>query len=235
MFGRQLALRDTAALIMFGAMAAGEDPNFGAEGAADFGSEFGDDDYGDEGDDYGYDWGADFGAVAKRARAHAAARVARAPNPNAMMAKWQAQQMATAHRESLLEPNKHSTVKIERYVFPISQSITLGTAVALALNNNPDVTIRPQRITMNAPAPMFATISEIKVANVSVTIGGASVVDAFDFNANGQDQALDLPTLSPQNRATVTGNYTGFVPSGFVGATAVYFVVSFKGPASIVA
>lgn len=233
MLARQLAARDLAALTLFGAMATGENPNFGAESdfGADFGAQFGTDPA-----DYGYDWGADFGAAAHAlARPHRHGHPAHPAHPAHIMQHAARQMAHTEAREHLLEPNRYSAVKIERYVFPISQSITLGTAVALALTNNPDVTIRPQRVTMNAPVPMFATISEIKVANVSVTIGGSSVVDAFDFNANGQGQELDLPTLSPQNRATITGNYTGFVPAGFVGATAVSFVTSFKGPASIVA
>jgi hypothetical protein len=74
---------------------------------------------------------------------------------------------------------------------------------------------------------------EIKVANVSVTVGGTQ--DAFDYSAIGVEQSLDMPTLSPANRATVLGNYTGFVPPGYVALAAYTFCASFKGPAQIVA
>jgi hypothetical protein len=47
--------------------------------------------------------------------------------------------------------------------------------------------------------------------------------------------SLDMPTLSPANRATVLGFYTGFIPPGFVLGAAYTFVASFKGPATIVA
>ncbi len=137
-------------------------------------------------------------------------------------------------RGTLLEPNKGSSIKVERYSFTIDQNITLGTTVALNMTGQPDTTIRPQTVTMNAPTPMFATISTIKVANVSVTVGPGNE-DAFNYNANGWGRSLDMPTLSPANRATVVGSYTGFVPPGFVAATAVSFNASFKGPASIVA
>ena len=86
---------------------------------------------------------------------------------------------------------------------------------------------------MNAPSPGFATITDIKVANVSALVGG--IEDAYGFNANAVGQHLDLPTLTPANRLTVSGQYTGLVPTGFTTATAYTFVASFRGPASIVA
>lgn len=141
---------------------------------------------------------------------------------------------ATREREALLEPNKNSTAKIQRYAFGLSQTVTLSTAEALDLEGNPDTHIRPQRVTCNAPIPGFARLSAIKVANVGVIVGGE--VDAFDFAANGQDQQLDVPTLSPANKVRVTGNYSGLLPSGgYVTATDYVFIVSFKGPAKMVA
>ncbi|MGH9966568.1 MAG: hypothetical protein ACREBG_01875 [Pyrinomonadaceae bacterium] len=221
----QLAMRDPAAAAIFGLM-----PN----GGADFGSEysgaestFGDDFGDDMGDDYGAefgdDYGAEFGAAPK-------------PTPQALAHVWRKHNMQKAHtnrRERLLEPNKGSEVKIERYSFSTSQALVLGVASALVMTNQPDTSIRPQRVTMNAPSPGFVTITEIKVANVSVTVGG--VEDAFGYAAVAVGVGLDMPTLSPANRATVLGNYTGFVPPGFVGGAAFLFVANFKGPASIVA
>lgn len=234
----QLALRDPAQLaILCGAAALAG--NFGSD--SDFGGEFGDDDMGD--DDYGADfgdefegdddYGADFGAAAKRP-----VKVKRPQNQAQLVALWKnhhAKKARTGRREMMLEPNKGSSVKIEKYTFTLSQAITLGTAVAFTtLTGQPDTSIRPQRLTCNAPAPMFAFLQEIKVANVSVSVG-SGLEDAYNYNANGVGQSLDMPTLSPANRATILGSYTGFVPPGFVGGTAVYFSASMKGPASIVA
>lgn len=210
----------------FGDELAGESDPFGLEAGAEFGlGSMGADDYGAE---FGDEYGADFGAARRRRR----------PNPQQAIAvfnKAQAMQERSAQRNRLLEPNKGSSIKVERYSFPLSNTIVLGTAVAFStLSGQPDTTIRPQRVTCNAPAPMFAFIQEIKVANVSVTIG-SGLEDAWDYNANGVGQGLDMPTLSPANRATVLGSYSGFVPPGYVGGTSTSFTMTFKGPATIAA
>jgi hypothetical protein len=232
---QQLAFRDPAlAALLLGAVnATALSTNFG--GDSDFGGEFGDDDdVGD--DDYGAefgdddDYGAEFGGKP--------VKVKRPQNQAQLVALWKHHHIKKARssrREMMLEPNKGSAVKVERYTFTLSQAITLGTAVAFTtLTGQPDTSIRPQRLTCNAPAPMFAFLQEIKVANVSVSVG-SGLEDAYNYNANGVGQQLDMPTLSPANRATILGSYTGFVPPGFVGGTAVYFSASLKGPASIVA
>jgi hypothetical protein len=234
MQSRGLALRDNALAALFGIIGAG---SFGSEQQAQFGNDWA----GDVGADMGFGFGDDygFGAPAPAAHpGHPAAHHAAPGRPSAAqaMALWHkhaTMQAHTAHREQLLEPNKYSTVKIERYRFPLNQTIVLGTAVALSLSSQPDVKIRPQRLTCNAPVPMFATLSEIKVANVAVTVGGGNSIDAYELNANGQGQEMDLPTIEPSNKATVVGNYNGLVPPGFLGGSSVVFVTSFTGPSSM--
>lgn len=225
---KNLAMRDPALALLVGAIAAGD---FGCEALADsdFGGEFGSDF--DFGDDYGFEFGDDAPAFS--------------PNQAAMVAGPSRQQVAqlwtqmnqekaqTERRTLLLEPNKRSRVKVERYTFAVNQELALGTAEALDMSGQPDTNIRPQRVTSNAPAPGFATLNDIKVANVSVGVGGT--LDAYQFNANGVGQTLDMPTLSPANRARVTGNYTGFTPTGYTAASAYTMVIAFTGPASIVA
>lgn len=217
---KTLAMRDPALAALVGAgpvSNAGSD--FGGEWDDDMGydAEFGDDDddFGDD-DDMGYD--AEFGATANK-------RAIRA---------WQARRKRTARRVRQLEPNRGSAVKVERYSFSISQTLTLGTSSAVLLTGQPDTTIRPQRMTVNAPTPGFVTLSEIKVANVSVSVGSGDE-DAFNYSPLGQDMSLDMPTLTPANRATLRGTYSGFVPPGFVGAASYILTASFKGPSSIVA
>lgn len=232
----QLSLRDPALAAVLGVIAL-KGSNFGGE--SDFGADFGDDDDYGEDDDYGAefegddDYGADFGAAARKP-----VKVKRPQNQQQLVSLWKnhhAKKAMSKRREMLLEPNKGSAVKIEKYTFTLSQAITLGTAAAFTtLTGQPDTSIRPQRLTCNAPAPMFAFLQEIKVANVSVSVG-SGLEDAYNYNANGVGQSLDMPTLSPANRATILGSYTGFVPPGFVGGTSVYFSASMKGPASIVA
>jgi hypothetical protein len=223
-----LAARDPATMAVLGLVAS----TFGSQFAGEFGADFGDD-YGDDiaaamGAEFGDDYGAEV-AAATAARPPASAAIQAWQQKRAAMAK-------TSRRAGILEPNKGSSVKVERYAFSISQAITIGPAgaVALVLQGSPDVNIRPQRVTMNAPTPMFAFVNEIKVANVSVTVGGGAE-DAYNYGANGVGQSLDMPTLSPANRASVLGAYTGFVPPGMVIGFATIFTATFKGPASVIA
>lgn len=239
---RSLASRDPrlAALLGIVPRAVSRAPSFGA----DFGVDFGVDDEA-AAHEMGVDFGAEFGGVDLGTEfgfddyGQDAAVAVAVPPPAThaqLMGVWKAHaagKMKSASRERLLEPNKGSTLKVERYAFSINQTFTLGVATALSMSGQPDTNIRPQRVSMNAPSPGFGSVSEIKVANVSVTVGG--IGDAFEYNANGVGQTLDCPTLSPANRATVLGNYSGFVPPGFVGGSSYLFCTTFKGPASIVA
>lgn len=249
MHGRNLVRRDAALASIVGAMgsdfgseygadaAYGEDPESDAETygpdwenpsfGMDFGEDFGDDMEGEFGAD---DFGDDFGAVALRAPPQL-----RSPSAATAMAAWKRSQAMTQRRGTLLQPNAGSRITVERYSFTLSQDITLGTAVTFTtLTGSPDTRIRPQRVTMNAPSPMFAFVQSIRMANVNVTVGTGEE-DAFNYNTQGVGQMLDMPTLSPSNRATVLGRYTGFVPPGFVGGTVVPFSVNFKGPSTLAA
>jgi len=203
---RVLAMRDPAAAVLLGALAApgsdfgvsfGNIPQFG--NAPQFGNDYG---FGDD-----------------------------APTAENMAKAWQEKQL-TKKREMLLTPNAGSAAKIQRYTFGLSQTITLETAVVLALSGNPQVYIRPQRVTTNAPCAAFARLTSMQVGNVGVIVGGG--IDAFDLAAQAQDAHLDVPTIGPQNQVQVGGNYDGLLPSGgYVTATAFRFITSFKGPASM--
>lgn len=232
---RQLAMRDPAMAILMLSATAGagvHGADFGSEFSAEFGSEFSAE-FGDEsgmfacGDDD--DYGAEFGAVA------VATKKPTAQQALAAFHALSARKQHTTKRAMLLSPNANSTAKVERYSFTISEEIELGNDSTFTdLSDQPDTTIRPQVVTMNAPTPMFAFVNNIKMANVSITVGSGEE-DAYNYNANGWGKSLDMPTLSPSNRATVNGRYTGYLPPGFVGGTLVPFSVNFKGPASIVA
>lgn len=200
-----------------------EDPTaFGIDFGEDFGEDFGDE-FGAE------DFGDDFGAAVR------SAPMLKSPSSAAALAAWKRSQAMTARRGYLLQPNAGSRVTVERYSFTLSENITLGVALTFTtLTGSPDTRIRPQRVTTNAPSPMFAMIQSIRMANVNVTVGTGEE-DAFNYNAQGVGQMLDMPTLTPSNRATVLGRYTGFVPPGFVGGTVVPFSVNFKGPSTLAA
>ncbi len=226
---RQLALRDPAAAALMGILG-NQEASFGADfgynfhGDDPYGADFGDDDI--WGADFGDDFGADFGAAAvKKPTAQAMAKTYVAAAKKAQNTK---------KRGSLLEPNRDSHIKVERYSFTISQTISIGTGVVINQTGSPDVDIRPQRFVTNAPTVGFITLTLVKVANVTVTVG-PGVEDAFDYSALAVGTSLDLPTLTPANRATVQGTYTGFIPPGFLNAQSFASTFSFKGWASIVA
>lgn len=156
------------------------------------------------------------------------------PSPENMQKAWN-KHVDTMRREKILEPNKDSEAKIQRYTFAANQTLTLGTAVAIAAGQNPETHIRPQRISVNAPNAFagFGTLDSIKVANVGVIVGG--VKDMSDFAAQAFDTHLDVPTLSPANRVVATGAYSGRVPPGYVPGSAFIWAISYTGPASMVA
>jgi len=168
----------------------------------------------DFGNDYGF--GSDFGADA--------------PTAENMAKAWQEKQ-ATKSRERLLYPNRDSSAKIQRYCFAINQTLPLGVAAAISMTGKPETEFRPQRVTCNVPSVGFVTFGSLKVANVGVLVGGT--VDGADFSFNGQDQELDVPTLTPANEVKATGDYTGLVPAPFNNGAAFTLALSFKGPATM--
>lgn len=170
--------------------------------------------------------------TAPAARPAAAPAAAVHPAAMALWAHHHKQRSASARREMLLEPNKGSATKIERYTFSVSTDVITGTASSFSASNSPDVCFRPQRITANLAQPGLVIIDGIRVANVNVTVGG--VFDAFDFNADGVGQSLDMPTLSPSNKLTVSGGYTGVAVPGLTPPAPFKVVFSAKGPAKIV-
>lgn len=212
---RELALRDPAMAALMGVIP-----------SADFGAEFGDDEEEDYGAEFGDDDDDDYGAAAIQLKSM--------PSNSQLQQMWKAKAVSARrrrHRTLLLNPNRGSAVKIEKYILSLSDEITIGTGSAVSLESSPDCTFRPQRFTMVVPTPGFVTITDIKMANVSINIG-SGLIDAFQFNANGVGQQMDLPTLTPANRARVTGAYTGFL-GGFPDDTVFLLSATFIGPSSL--
>jgi len=192
---------------------------------ADFGEDWDDDMGADFGDDEDDDYGADFGA---------AAAAARPPSSQQLQRMWHAAQikrMRASKRVRLLDPNRGSGLKVERYILSLSQALVVGVAALVNMQSTPDCSFRPQRFSVIVPTPQFVLLNQVKMANVEIIIG-SGLVDAFQFNANGVGQAMDMPTLTPANRATVAGNYTGFT-GGFPAQFAYQLTASFIGPSSL--
>jgi hypothetical protein len=174
---------------------------------------------------FGYDYGAEGAPVAPPQHHH----------PE-MVKAWRHHHHLMGHtaaRAALLDPNENSLLKIERYSFSLTNVFTLGGAgVPLVdMTLQPNTKIRPQRVVFNAPSPNFVLLSGLQVANVNAFVGDTE--DAFTYSALAQGVALDLPTLEPANRLTVSGNYTGFVPPGFAIGFSFTFVATVQGPSTI--
>jgi hypothetical protein len=222
---QDLAMRDPALAYLMGAVSSG-----GGHPAADFGDDA------DFGYGFGWDYGAEAAAPPAPPMAHPGHPMARhhGHHPEMIRAWNHHHHMmnATQARASLLDPNEHSLVKIERYSFSVTNPLVLATPSALVdMTLQPNTRIRPQRVLFNAPAPNFVLLSSLQVANVNVFVGDTE--DAATYSPLAQGVALDLPTLDPANRLTVTGNYTGFVPPGYANGFNYTFIATFQGPSTI--
>jgi hypothetical protein len=174
--------------------------------------------------DMGYDFGYAFGDDAPSAASLPPAAV------QSIVRAHVAGMRKTAERESLIQPNKGSRVNIEGYEFAVNSTLTLGAAAAFSDSNSPDVNLKTRRITVNAPSVGFASLSDIKVANVSAIVGGN--IDAFNYSSLSVGHEMNLPLLTPSNKARVTGNYSG-LPIG--GLATFPLSTGFSGPATMAA
>ena len=150
-------------------------------------------------------------------------------------AAWQLQNPAsTMSRTLLLDPNRDSIVKVERYSFSFSptNNLVLGTSSNIVpFTQQPSTSIKGQRVIMNAPIPGFVLVSSLQVANVNVFVGGTE--DAYTYSAGAMGVVLDLPRLDPQNRATSAGAYTGVLPPGYTQGNSFQFIITLQGPSTL--
>lgn len=190
------------------------------------------------GDDYGFGYpGYGFGA-GHAAHPHAPGHAHAGQHPHAAHpAAHTGGHMhpgSTEARSLLLDPNRDSTVKVERYSFSFSPlaALVLGTASNQGTyTQQPSASIKGQRVVMNAPIENFVFVQSLQIANVNVIIGGQE--DANTYSGKSQGVVLDLPRLDPQNRATASSNYTGSLPPGFTAGASFIFVVTLQGPATL--
>jgi hypothetical protein len=184
-------------------------------------------------------WGWGAGPIAPAAAMAAASPVNPAHPAHAKEAakRWElSNPHSTASRTALLDPNRDSSVKVERYSFSWSPAAPLvlggGAPVAIpTFTQQPSTSIKGQRLLMNAPVPGFVQISTLQIANVNVLVGAAE--DAFTYSAGAMGVMLDLPRLDPQNRATASGTYSGMLPLGYTAGFNFIFVITLQGPATL--
>ena len=135
-------------------------------------------------------------------------------------------------RASLLDPNADSVMKIERYTFTLNQELILGEPKEFEIpETSPDTTIRIQRRFSNAPCPGFVITKEMRLSNLYVNVNGPSEEDEYIYANEGIQ--VDFPTMSPVNRFSVKGRYTGHIPRGFVKGNPFLFCMTFVGPSTI--
>ena len=221
----------TAASVSMQSYQPGSDPRQSSPYGADFGENFG----------YG-----GFGVDAPMVQApggHPAPPVAHerpappAPHPHELARVWHehhARQhhehlMAQhqMHRELLLDPNKYSRLKVERYSFTLLQAFTFGQNDDLNTTLQPACKMRPDRIVTNIPIPFMMEMDTLQVSNVNVLIGSGE--DAYVYNPQAQNVVLQLPTVEPAFRVTLTGYYTGVYPTGYQSGNPFNFRTGLQG------
>ena len=243
---RQLAMRDPALAAFTGAIGGasfGEEPSDFEAGFAEFGAEFGNgemhDDLGAEfGDDLGAEFGDDFSNVFGADPFGDGFGADLPPTPAAAVQVWKAAKAKrgrSVKRGLMLYPNQGSSLKLEQFSFPIAPAANpvFGAASAVTMTNQPDATIRPERLSFNVPAAGLFSIAEVKVGNISALIGASAAQDAYFFNPLSVGMRLSLPTLSPANRLTILGTWSALVPVGYVNATAFPLSAIATGPAKM--
>jgi len=262
---RQLALRDMPTAALLGTLAASSvsgDASFGMDrrGRADFGEDYGIGGYsigrpggfgmeaasGGFGDD-GY--GADAALAPPMSAPTHAGGGSMVPNPHnprhhhALLQAWHYMHGRKAHtgrRLALLNPNEHSDVKVEAYVFSLNPSqfattptLVWGTANGWTAFKNPQVPFRAERVFVNVNFPGVAYLENIQAANVNAQIG--STADAFSFSPLAVGTKLSLPTLPPQNTMQVQGTWTTFIPPAFQSGQSFLMAIDFQGWATVIA
>jgi hypothetical protein len=204
----------------------------------------------------GYSAGFGADAAPPAALGHPAAAEGAMPNihdprhQHLFVEAWQyrhGRKMHTLRRTSLLNPNEHSDVKIEAYVFSINPSqfsnlagLAWGSANGWTAFRNPQVAFRAERIFINVKIPGLVYVNTIQAANVNAQIG--AIADGFTFSPLAMGSRISLPTLPPQNTMQVTGTWstvidTPYTAGGSTEAPVPNFTlaVDFEGWATVIA
>jgi hypothetical protein len=263
----QLARGDVPMMALLGTLAAtsGKGGNFGQDrrSAPPGGTQFGIDyqaQFGGYTPSFGYDYGAEAAAaiappppqaMIPHGGGHPAhmAHGGHRPNPHdprhhaQLLHAWEymhGRHAHTAKRVALLNPNEHSDVKIEAYVFSLNPSqfsagagLVWGTLNGWTAFKNPQVAFRAERVFVNVAGPGLVYINTLQAANVNAQIGG--IADAFSFSPLAMGSKISLPTLPPQNTMQVTGTWTNIVPAPFNNDTAFTLAIDFEGWATVIA
>jgi hypothetical protein len=134
-------------------------------------------------------------------------------------------------RDLTVDPNRYSHVKVQGYSFSLTQQLTLNAPQGFLQTLQPNAKIRPTRMFANVMWPGFVTLSSVQVANVSVLLGATD--DSYNYSPLAQGTVNNFPTLDTSTRATMSGDYTGFVPPGYANGFNFLFTLTFQGPAML--
>ena len=139
--------------------------------------------------------------------------------------------LSTSKRELLLDPNRWSKIKIERYDFSLNALIIIGRKERITVSLRPGVAFRPQKLIVNAPCPGFIYITLIQIANLQCNVGES--IDGFSYSVYS-NSILDFPTMSPANTLAIDSVYTGLRVMPYIDNTDYILCFTFQGPATIV-
>ena len=133
-------------------------------------------------------------------------------------------------RKLILDPNGGQVLKLGKYSFGLAVGIKIGTAAGVYQTGSPATTLRVKKIVINVPCPGFLYLSTLLTANVATTVGG--VEDAWAYSAQSCVE-VDYPTLSPSQKVTLSGNYTGLVLRPYRRGADYQITATLFGPSTI--
>lgn len=99
-----------------------------------------------------------------------------------------------------------------QYSFGASAGIEIGKPSLIELGDWPGIPIKAERITINCPCVSFLELTDLRLGNESMLLGGTE--DAYAYSPeNNIVGGRDMPIIQPFHRVRASMNYTGLCPA----------------------
>jgi hypothetical protein len=116
------------------------------------------------------------------------------------------------------------------FALSVSHELTLGEPCSFNLTSSTDIPFIPEQLHLNAPSMGVVLVREVKICNVSMTVG-TGAIDAFAYSKG--ELRLGGLEMYPANRVSLSCEYTGYVPVGYSHGQKYTFSATFKGPGKL--
>lgn len=129
-------------------------------------------------------------------------------------------------------------MEMKRYTYAMNIELVLGEdqaferEVDLSPMFEEIQSLRPQRLTTNAPTPGFVMLTRVRLGDAEVLLNGEQL-DAWAWNPNAVGQHQSTPPLTKGAKAILKGHYTGLVPPALAGKQDFTFMLCMTGPCDV--